>query len=470
MGSRPLPLASRVLEMGITHRLASFIVEMDYAAFPRAAIDNCKANILDYLGVALAGIRTEAGRIIMEFARENGEGGAAGILGGRLRTSPSVAALVNGVLGHALDYDDVNWSLKGHPTVPLLPALLAIGEDRQASGKEIITSYILGYEVEAKIGLGVNPEHYDRGWHSTATLGTFGALAGVSKLLRLDEHKVKMAFGIGASLTGGLVRNFGTMTKLLQVGNAARNGVVAASLASKGFTADEAILEARGGFLEIFSPDKTQWEKVLDSLGNPFDIVDPGTVYKPYPCCAGGHPAIDAVLDLASRNRFAADDVEKVECGVHRRTTEAMFYHRPRTGLEGKFSLPYCISAAILDGKVGLEQFSDSRVEDRNVQELLPRVTVFIHPELQAEESYSHRFTEITIHLRGGEVLRKRVYTPLGNPKNPLSVEMREKKFAECTKDILAHTDRDRLLKIVNGLEEVENIGKLMQMLAFRTL
>jgi 2-methylcitrate dehydratase PrpD len=456
--------------MEITRRMASFVVETHYAIFPRAAIDNCKANILDYLGVALAGIKTEAGRIIMEYARENGGAGAAGILGGRLQTSPSMAALVNGVLGHALDYDDLNWSLKGHPSVPLLPALFAVGENRKASGKELITSYILGYEIEAKIGLGVNPEHYDRGWHSTATLGTFGALAGVAKLLDLDERQVRMAFGIGASLAGGLVRNFGTMTKLLQVGNAARNGVGASSLARKGFTADGAILEAPGGVLEIFSPQKAEWGKVLDSLGNPFDIVDPGTGLKPYPCCAGGHPAIDAVLDLAGRHRFSADDVEKVECGVHRRTTEAMFHHRPRTGLEGKFSLPYCIWAAILDGKVGLEQFGDSKVEDPKVQELLPRVAVFIHPEVQTEESYSNRFTEITIHLRSGEVLRQRVYTPLGNPKNPLSVEMREKKFAECTKGILADADRDRVLKIVNGLEEVKNIGELMQMLVFKTL
>ncbi len=454
--------------MEITHRFASFVVGTDYSALPPAAIDNCKANIIDYIGVALAGTKTEAGRIIMEFAREGRGAGTAGILGGRLRTSPSTAALVNGVLGHALDYDDVNWSLKGHPTVPLLPALFAVGEERKASGQEIITSYILGYEVEAKIGLGINPEHYDRGWHSTATLGTFGALAGVSKLLGLDERRTRMAFGIGASLTGGLVRNFGTMTKLLQVGNAARNGVLAASLAGRGFTADEAILEAPGGFLEIFSPNKAEWEKVLDSLGNPFDIVDPGTVCKPYPCCAGGHPAIDAVLDLAKRHRFTARDVQKVECGVHRRTTEAMFHSRPRTGLEGKFSLPYCIAAAILDGKVGLGQFSDSKVGDHIVQDFMPRVNVFIHPELRSEECYPRRFTEIAVHLRGGEVLRQRVYVPLGNPQNPMSAEMREKKFAECTNGILADSDREQVLKQVNRLEEMGDIGELIQMLAFQ--
>ena len=222
-----------------------------------------------------------------------------GVIGSGFKTSAPLAALANGTMAHALDFDDVNWHMSGHPTVPLLPAILALGQGVHASGQEVLLAYALGFEVETKVGLGMNPRHYDLGWHATSTLGTLGAAVACAKLLRLDVMKTRMALGIAASMAAGLRQNFGTMTKPLHPGQAAMNGVTAAQLARLGWTADANILEAPYGFCQLYAgAGRYRLDDVVKQLGQPFEILASGVAIKQYPCCAFTHRALDGMLTL----------------------------------------------------------------------------------------------------------------------------------------------------------------------------
>ena len=231
--------------MGITEQLAAFVVDTAFTDVPSQAYARAKEAILDGLGCALVGSPTTVGQMITRYVRQRSEATHAAVIGSGFKSSAPLAALANGTMAHALDYDDVNWHMNGHPTVPLLPAVLALGQEVRASGEEVLLAYALGFEVECKLGLGVNPRHYDLGWHATSTLGTLGASVACAKLLRLDVTHTRMALGIAASTAAGLRQNFGTMTKPLHPGQAAMNGVTAAQLAQLGWTADANILEAR---------------------------------------------------------------------------------------------------------------------------------------------------------------------------------------------------------------------------------
>lgn len=456
--------------MEIIQELSSFIVKTEFKTLTDKSIELSKINILDFIGVALAGTKTEVGKIIYEFVNENIGLNISGVYAGHIKTSPSMAAFANGIFAHALDYDDINWTMMGHPSVSILPAVFAVGEKEKLVGEKIIEAYIIGYEIAAKLGLLINPEHYELGWHTTGTLGAFGAMAAVSKILRLNEEQIKIAFGIVASLTSGIRRNFGTMTKPLHAGNAARNGVMAAFLAQKGFSADKNVLDGKMGFYDLFASNKNVNVNSFNTdLGNPFEIVHPGTVIKPYPCCGGGHAAVDAILDLIKIYNLSEEKINKVECGVHYRLPQTMIYQKPKTGLEGKFSLEYCLAVAIIDKKVGLEQFSDQKVNDNKIQEILNKIKVYVHPELTTKESLKNRFAEVTVYTNDGEVFKKRVYKPLGNPDNPLPNDKIKQKFIDCTKSILHEDDINQVTQLIYNLEQLKNIDEIMNIIVFKT-
>src|ERR671922_334024 len=239
--------------MDVTTQLAAFVADTAFADVPSQAYARAKEAMLDGLGCALVGSPTPIGKLMTRYVREHGGAPHAGVIGSGFKTAAPLAALANGTMAHAVDFDDVNWNMSGHPTVPLLPAALALGQEVHASGSDVLLAYTLGFEVESKIGLGVNPRHYDLGWHATSTLGTLGAAAACAKLLGLDVDKTRRALGIAASTAAGLRQNFGTMTKPLHPGQAAMNGVTAAQLARLGWTADANILEAPYGFCQLYT-------------------------------------------------------------------------------------------------------------------------------------------------------------------------------------------------------------------------
>ncbi|MBI4596167.1 MAG: MmgE/PrpD family protein [Candidatus Tectomicrobia bacterium] len=455
--------------MNISEQVASFIVNTEMEKISPEAVSMAKNAILDCVGVTVAGSADETGRIITGLVKDLGGQPAAGVIGGGFWTSPPLAALANGTMAHALDYDDVNHTMTGHPSVPLVPAVFALGEDLKSSGEMITLAYIIGFEVETKVGAGVNINHYQKGWHATATLGTLGAAAAASKLLGLDVVKTRMALGIAASAAAGIRQNFGTMTKPYHAGQAAKNGVLAAMLAQRGFTADANILEAPLGFCNLFTENGSyNLDKITAHLGDPLDILKPGVVIKQYPSCAGTHRALDGMLALVKEYGIEGKEVEKVQIKTISLIPKILIHTRPRTGLEGKFSMQYCMSAAILDKKVGLQSFTDPMVNRSEIQELVKKVDMITYT--QAEEGEIGGLREdlpeiVTVKLKSGKELKKEVKNPKGSPQDPLSKEQLMDKFIDCVNLVLPSRRGEQAAEFINKLEKLSNISELMKIL-----
>lgn len=451
--------------MNMTEKLANFIVETDFDSIPPEGIEVVKRVSLDCLGATLAGYDHPMGKIITDFVKESDASPKATVIGAGFKTSPAEAALANGTMAHALDYDDYSLELCGHPSVSLLPAILAIGEDRKISGKKAIEAYVIGFEVESKLGSGINLRHYELGWHATCTLGTMGAAAACCAMLGLDTEKTRMALGIAASEAGGLRQNFGTMTKPFHAGLSARNGVIAALLAEKGFTADRNIMEAEYGFCNLFC-GKGQYdpETITGSLGDPFAILKPGISIKPYPSCGGTHTALDAMLHLVKENDIRPEDVEEINVDANELLPKVLIHSRPQSGLEGKFSMEYCTAIAVLERKASLEQFTDEKVRDPKVVDLVKRVTMRPTPDLKVDGMVASVPVKVMVKLKDGRQLSRQVDIAKGNPGLPLSREEVTVKFKDCARHHLSEEKSQRVVTLMDGLEDVGDISELMEL------
>ncbi len=452
--------------MEVTRKVANFIDTTDLAAIPMEAREVGKRAILDCLGVALAGSRDPLGRIITNFIKDLGGQRRASVWGKKFKTSSPLAALANGTFGHALDYDDINRTMRGHPTVPVLPAALATGEEMKASGKQVLEAYLIGFEVEAKLGAGLNPHLFENGWHPTAILGVMGAAAAAAKLRKLSPEKVCLALGIAASLACGLRQNFGTMTKPLHPGQAAKNGVIAAKLAQMGFTADAGIVEAKLGYANAFAGlGKYDLNKIAAHLGQPFDILSPGVGFKRYPSCARTHPAIDALLEMVMQKDIRAQDVESIACSGSYTTPQMLIHSRPRTALEGKFSMEFCLALALLERRVELPQFKDQKVQDPKIQETIKKVSFSIRPDLNTIENSGNPSTTVKILMKDGREFTKTVDEARGTPQNPLTVEEVREKYRHCVKGIQSKKEMEKTIEIVENLEALKKISTLTDLL-----
>jgi 2-methylcitrate dehydratase PrpD len=454
--------------MGATERIASFIVETSYDQIPREAVNAAKRNILDCLGCALAGSSQLSAEIVTKYVRELGGTPEAGVFASGFKTTTPQAALANGTMAHSLDYDDVAVSWIGHPTAVVLPAVLALGERDRLTGGDALAAYILGLEMAGKLGACLGFAHYGWGWHATATLGTMAAAAAGGKILGLDVHRMKMALGIAASLAGGTRQNFGTMAKPFHAGSAARNGIVAVLLAQRGLTADEAIIESPMGFCRLFSAGaEYDSAEATRSLGDPFDIVSPGVSLKPYPCCRLSHRCIDAILHMIEQYGISAHDVEKVECSTPEAVPQALIHFRPKTGLEGKFSMQYCMAVALLDGEVALKQFTDDKVMDARAQELLRRVEYASIKDVTGAGMLNTP-EAVTIRLRDGRELSHEVLLAKGDPQNPMTNDELADKYRDCAGSVLSTEDVGKSLDMISCLEDLADIAELMDLLCSR--
>jgi len=455
--------------VSFTERIAKFIGQMSYDQLDAAAVDVSKRCILDCLGVTLAGSEEEAGRIVSEFVKDTGKP-EAGVIGESFKTSADQAAWVNGTKGHALDYDDYfipDHLTPYHPTVALLPAVLAVGEKLHISGKEVLLSYITGFEIEARIAMSCVKQQYDLGWHTTSTLGSLGAAAAIAKMLKLDEEKIEIALSIASSLAGGLRKNFGTMTKPLHAGNAARNGVVAAILAQRGFTADRSILDSPLSFCEVLSGGIEQETADMNEAAKAeFYIVLPGVALKPYPSCAYTHWAIDAALELGKEARVVPDNIVEIECQTSSGLPMVLIHSCPKTALEGKFSLEFCIAIALIDSEVSLKQFADEKVKDSAVQELIKKVK-YVHP-LETGTELMDLKGRIVIKLQNGEIHSRQVDVAKGNPQNPLGKDELIYKYKDCVRLSLSPDNTDKSLDMLLNLESVGDIAELMDIFTFK--
>jgi len=453
--------------MGVTEQVARFIVDSSIDRVPPEAIKSAKDAMLDCFGVTLAGAATSDGRIMTAFVREVGGNPVATVIGGGFRTSAPWAALANGTMGHAEDFDDSGYAILGHPTVPLLPAILALGEQRKASGKDIIEAYIVGFETESKLGRAMIPSgHYQRGWHATGTLGTMGAAAASAKMLGLDVQQTRMALGIAASQVSGIRQNFGTMTKPFHAGHAARSGVVAAMLARGGFTAHASVIEEQLGFCNVFKGDNPyDLDNITSGLGETLEILTSGIAFKLYPSCHETHASINTALELRQKYSVQPRDIESIDCTVSELISTVAFYTEPVTGLEGKFSVEYCIARALHSGKVGLEDFTDEKVNQPDVRETVKKITRHLDPSLRGIGGI-----EVVIKTTDGRELRERSGEMLkGFPQVPLTREELATKYRECAQLTLSSKDVEGSLTLMESLEDVGDITELMDIAIQKT-
>jgi 2-methylcitrate dehydratase PrpD len=455
--------------MQSTQHVIAYIVSSRVDQIPQKALAVAKGAMLDCLGVALAGARHPGGMIAAEWSREAASAPHATVWGHGLKVSAHDAALVNGTAAHALDYDDVTWGLIGHPSVSLVPSILALGELIGASGRDVLHAYVVGFEVMAKLGRTTQPQHsLDGGWHATGTIGSFGATAACCKLLGLTAEQTGRALGITYSMTSGNVSNFGTMCKPLHAGLAARNAVEAAQWAERGFTSVPHPFDGPRSFHEVYSRGLPADMKPLAELGHHYELVTRGVVIKPYPCGVALHPAIDAVFALKEQNRFNAGDVECVDAGVTRYTYDKLCYLEPKTGLEGKFSMPYTVARALLDDHIGLETFTDKLVGDPTAQELTRRVRMYVHDGIEGAWKGGSRPVHIRIRLRDGRVLERQIDISKGNPEVPMTPTELNRKFEHCAGRSLSPAEIKAATKAVETIEGLRSISDLTAHLAGR--
>ena len=442
----------------VTEAIAQFALESEcdevYEQATRAFIDT--------IGVAIAARGEPSFTILAETLGDSGSAGPATVLPTRGRANAAQAALLNGTAGHALDYDDVVDHIHGHPSIVLVAALLALAEARHASGRELLEAYATGFELSCAVarGLPVEP-HYLHGWHATATVGILGAVAGGGRLLGLDQSAIQNALGIAGSMASGSRQNFGTMTKPLHAGLAARDAVLATRLAAKGFTADPHQLEGRIGYFQMYGVDPDPGE-VMSALERPHVLREWGLSVKKFPCCYGTHRMANAALALRARG-LQASDVAAIEVSVEPGGLEAIIHHQPRTGLQGKFSGEYVVAACLLDGRVGLSTFADAAVVRAAAQELLSRVNIAMRqvPPFGPAE-FDHAYAALEVTLRDGSTLRERCDIPNGDARAPLTDAELDAKFRDCLDFAQSEWDTDKLLSRLRDLRNVEDVARLL--------
>jgi 2-methylcitrate dehydratase PrpD len=416
--------------------LAKRITALSYEALPAEAVYWAKVGILDTVGVTLAGSGDPSATIV---AGVLSSGGQSLLLGTRKRVGALDAALVNGTASHALDFDDCNNTLGGHPSAPILPALFALADETGATGRDFIAAYVAGFETECKISLGVNFYQYTRGWHPSTTIGVFGAAAACAKLLKLDDARTATALAIAASLASGIKSNFGTYVKPLHVGHCARNGLFAALLARDDYTASPVAFEHKQGYFEVYNgAGNYDADRILPAWGKPLDIVQPGIAIKQYPCCGSTHPAIDAMLELVRKHDLKPDAVERIQSWTHTRRLEHTNRPDPQSTKDAKFSVQYCLARALVDRKVAIEHFEGDAYKDPEVR----RVTALVQAGPYTTEQFpaeNHFGAEVKVTLRGGTVLAAKVDQPAGRTSaNPLSPERLREKFENCANRAIA--------------------------------
>jgi len=391
-----------------------------------------RRTLLDTVGVAVAA-RDEAPVRLLAASLGALPAGPATVWHSGERTDAATAALLNGTAGHALDFDDVTDVAMGHPSVVLWPALVAAAQEQGASGRALLEAYVVGFVVHAAVARAMDvPAHYSRGWHSTATIGILGATAGVARLCGLSTDATQRAIGLAASLAGGSRQNFGTMTKPLHPGLAARDAIFAVRLAAAGFTADTDELDSPLGYFSRFAPG-ADVSRALATLEGTAAFAESGINVKKYPCCYNTHRTADASLDLRARDGLDSATITRIHVVLEPLGFEPLIHHRPRTGLQGKFSVEYVIAAALLDGAVSLASFTDDAVQRPEAQALIEKITYGVAetPPFGPEE-WGYAYSALEVETEDGSVHRFRTDVPRGDTRSPLSIEDLDAKFADC--------------------------------------
>lgn len=407
--------------------LVSDVVGLSFNRLSEDVVWTVERAFLDTIGVALAGATQSAGRIAGQFVAGGSDGGPSTIVGRDATASPAAAAFANGTAAHCLDYDDVSDATSGHPSACLVPAILAAGEASGASGRDAVTAYVAGFETEAALAERLLPDHYRRGWHATATLGTFGTTAAVAHLLGADADEFHTALNVAASMPAGTKRNFGTMVKPMHVGQAARSGVTAAWLAHDGFDAAEDAITGNGGFFDLYGETS---DRAIDDLGfgPELAIRAVGVDRKWYPCCYFTQAPIAAAASLVDAHDVVADDVESVRVTASSGADDALAYDRPTSVAEARFSVEYTVAYAIVHRSMGLEAFHEEALDDPAVEAVRREVDFEIDPDIR----YGSYCSLVEIETVDGAIVDACRSVPPGYHTDPLSETDLYEKFVGC--------------------------------------
>ena len=411
MSAERNPFASISTGMTTTASAAKFVETITFDTIPPEALRIGTRCLLDGLGLFVAGSEEHTVQLLVEEAEQIGGRPDALLLSrGKTKVPAPMAARVLGTAGHAHDWDDSQvsidpahvYGLLTHPTIPPLSSALVMAQKLGGiDGRTFMLAFLTGFEVECKISEWMLPQHYLRGFHSSGTVGTFGAFAAAAKLLRLKGEQLCSGFGIAASFAAGIRCNFGTMTKPLHVGRAAENGVTAALLAARGFTADPDALDGPWGYFAVQGGGVSA-EKVPQGFGNTWTIVEPGVSIKPYPCGVLTHPTIDLMLKLVSDNDIRPDDVETVKVYAGSNILNPIRYPIAANHLQAKFSLPAALAMIALARKAGKKEFSDAFVASAPMQAMQKRITTELDPAIE-KMGFDKMRSRIAIKLKGGK-------------------------------------------------------------------
>jgi 2-methylcitrate dehydratase PrpD len=444
----------------ITEKLARFVGETPLDKIPASVLDGARDALIDTIGVAIAGTLEPIADIAVQWVADIGAKPQSSFWGQPLSTSPAEAAFVNGMCAHALDYDDSLPSLRGHPSPTMVPAALAVAEAAGASGAEVLAAHALGLEVAGKVGRAMGHGHYSQGWHSTATIGAFSCTAAAGRLWKLDVKQMRAAFGLAASQMSGLVRNFGTMTKPFHAGHAARVGVLSAWMAKHGFTADESIFDGKNNVVDTYGSHGVPLAEVIEKLGDPWEMTDPGIYVKRWACCYCNHRPIGGLLELMSKHSIKPEEVTAIEVGFPPGADTALVSTNPTTGLEGKFSIEYVAAATVLDGKLTLETFTDAMVQRPEARAMMAKSKRYRIEDSSGVFSGVVGYNDVAIDTTRGR-FEMRVDKVPGSPAAPMTPADRVEKFLDCAGRVLGEPGAKKLLALLERCREIPDAREI---------
>lgn len=408
-------------------RIADFLIRFDERALGAAHFTQTARAVIDTVSIACAGRLEPASDIMLDYL-----GGRSAVLdtvvwGTRQRLPLEEATLYNGTAGHVLDFDDVSSPMRGHPSIALLPALLALADAYDKTGAQLTAAFVAGFEVMIKLSKAMVGDHYAKGWHSTSSVGTLGATAACAHLLGLERAQIVSALGLAVAQTGGTRANFGTMAKSFQAGNCGAAAVRSVLLAQRGFDSSPMAVNGKYGYMSLYGNDE-DLNAQLDTLGSgSLEIVDSGLEIKKYPLCYATHRTIDGVLDLKSEFGLTLDNIDRVDIRSNYRAMVPLIHPRPQSGLEAKFSMHYAVAAALHDGHVKLASFTDEAVRRAPLQQFFERV----HASEDAGPA-SPRWNHIKIVTSSGRTIEKMVTKLRGGPDLPLTQPEVLEKASDC--------------------------------------
>lgn len=421
--------------MAFTQEIAEWVADAP-REWPAPAIDAAERALADTAACLIAGAHDEAPARVMKGLGAWGSQGPCSVAGRVEGIDSAWAALVNATAAHALDYDDVLDPAASHVSAVMMPSLLALAEETDASGADFVDAYIIGVQVQECLAESVNMLHYTRGWHTTLTLGSPSAAAACARLMRLDAVQSRHAISLATSMGAGFKRQFGANAKPFHAGLAAKSGIVAARMAAAGLTADAKPFEGDRGFLDLLvGSGAAGFDQALQRLQRTPAVLQPGLWLKRYPCCASTHRPVDGLLQLMRENALQASDIEMVETVVSEAAVGNLMYSVPANEMQARFSMPFCIASAALDGDLVLGNFKRDALERTDIREFMQRVSMVPDPEQPADmPSTTKSWSRTIVGTRDGARFSRTVVDPKGYPNNPLSDEELQRKFVDCAR------------------------------------